>query len=109
MANSLVLFIITFSILGSFGKANDIILSSNYSSFYACLIRNGLDASIVVGRSNSTEYEYLNYQWQLKPPTILPLAYILVREESHGRVAVRCGRASGVRLVAKSGGHSFEK
>ncbi|KXN71232.1 FAD-binding domain-containing protein [Conidiobolus coronatus NRRL 28638] len=54
------------------------------------------------------EYEAANYQWNLRNP-IIPLGIFSVVDKNEIQIAVKCSTMTNVSIVAKSGGHSYEK
>jgi len=92
----------TFSLI-SLSSAQD------YNSFRSCLIERGIGSRQIVQRGNSRAYGDLNYQFRQNPPQITPLAYVLPTRESHIVGLVQCGRRWNIRVIARSGGHQYEK
>jgi len=83
---------------------------TSFKSFKKCLITKNVDSTRIVHRRNGSKtYRSLNYQWQLRLSQIYALAYVLPLTESDVTATVACGHAHGVRLLPRSGGHSFEK
>ncbi len=76
----------------------------------SCLESNGSNTTLifVVRSTNSERYDLINYQWNTVSE-ILPLAYIVPKSTEDVQNAIRCGKASNIRMFAKSGGHSYEK
>ncbi|KAJ6646920.1 Berberine bridge enzyme-like 21 [Pseudolycoriella hygida] len=76
----------------------------------SCLEANGSNTtSIFVARNTHSErYNSVNYQWNTNSE-IFPLAYIVPQTTKDVQNAVRCGKASNVRMFPKSGGLSYEK
>jgi len=72
------------------------------------LSANGLPPGNFVVQGN-WDYAQLNSPWQLKPPKTHPLAFVLPRDEGEVMATVHWARKLGIRVVAKGGGHSFEK
>jgi len=81
-----------------------------FKTFKKRLISKNVNSTSIVHRRNGSKtYRSLNYQWQLGLSQIYPLAYMLPLTESDVEATVACGHAHGVRVVPRSGGHSFEK
>lgn len=76
----------------------------------SCLQSNGSNTTsiLVVRNTNSNRYDSINYQWNTISD-IFPLAYIVPLSTKDVQNAIRCGRATNVRIFPKSGGHSYEK
>lgn len=76
----------------------------------SCLESNGSNTTsiFVVRNTNSERYDLVNYQWNTVSE-IFPLAYIVPTSTKDVQNAIRCGKASNVRMFPKSGGHSYEK
>jgi FAD/FMN-containing dehydrogenase len=54
-------------------------------------------------------YSKLNYQFNTRIPEILPLAYVVPNSAEDVQIAVKCGKSLSIEMIAKSGGHSYEK
>lgn len=85
------------------------VIGLKFEEFSSCLLGSGIDSNSIVIRSNSSVYDFLNYQWQLKPPFPRPLAFIVPHSERDVKVTVYCGNKYGIHLMPKGGGHSLEK
>jgi len=82
---------------------------NKFREFKSCLLERGIEPGRIVERSDSNEYIALNFHWQLKRPDIFPLAYVITKDEDSVATSVACGTEHKVRVVPRSGGHSFEK
>jgi len=78
--------------------------------FAACLQQNGSPDSMLVSRDSSPEkYKKLNFQWNTRLGYIQPMAILLIRNATDVSNGVKCARELNIRIVPKSGGHSYEK
>lgn len=86
-------------------------LTKVINEFKACLESNGLNTTsmFVLQNNNCARYNSLNYQWNTISPQVFPLAYIVPKSTEDVQNAIRCGRATNVRIFPKSGGHSYAK
>ena len=64
--------------------------------------------AIVSLTTNSTYYNVLNHQWNLRKTPVFPVAFFLPLNTQHVQFAVRCGSKVGVQLIPSSGAHSYE-
>jgi len=92
------------SLLANFGSST---AEKHLIELKKCITFQNIPA--VFRNSNSTVYNQLNKPFQLKPPLTEPLAFIFPRNERDVMSTVDCCRSLGIRLVPKSGGHSYEK
>jgi hypothetical protein len=80
--------------------------------FEACLIKKGFPLKSLIFRENKStrsNYDSLNYQWNKYYGEKRPLAYVLPRKVEEVQLSVICAGKAGLRVVAKSGGHSYTK
>jgi FAD/FMN-containing dehydrogenase len=73
--------------------------------FENCL-RIGIPKAKVL--TEGEEYEAANYQWNLRNP-VTPLGIFSVVDRNEIQIAVKCSTMTNVPIVAKCGGHSYEK
>jgi len=80
------------------------------NAFKDCIVRQGLplDPIFLTKESNPTLYATVNHQWNLRLVQIDPLAYFLPTSTSVVQIGVKCAKDSNIRVVPKSGSHSFE-
>jgi len=76
-----------------------------------CIVQTGGSnpSDIVEFGVDDASYAELNYQWNILHALKTPLGYFTVRTVSDVQAAVRCASQHFVRLVPKSGGHSYEE
>jgi hypothetical protein len=74
-------------------------------NFENCLRADLPKAKILI---EGEEYEAANYQWNLRNP-VTPLGIFSVVDRNEIQIAVKCSTMTNVSIVAKSGGHSYEK
>ncbi|KAJ9087882.1 hypothetical protein DSO57_1028726 [Entomophthora muscae] len=86
---------------------NQLATLANSTAIFRCLLDNGIPSARVVQPNHST-YAALNFQWISRNP-LKPLAYLRASAATHIQAAVRCSSETGVPIVARAGGHSFEK
>ncbi|KAJ9087889.1 hypothetical protein DSO57_1028733 [Entomophthora muscae] len=86
---------------------NQLATLANSTAIFQCLLGNGIPSARVVQPNYST-YAALNFQWISRKP-LKPLAYLRASAATHIQAAIRCSSETGVPIVARAGGHSFEK
>lgn len=76
-----------------------------------CLTSAGVDDKKIHTREHTRENKYfeLNFQWNTLNGYMTPLVYLVATEISDIQKAVVCSRLTKVRIVARSGGHSYVK
>ena len=78
-----------------------------------CLENARIPAQQIVIRDDPStdpaEYEDLNWQWSKLKGEIRPLIYLVAESAGDVSAAVRCSTQAGIRIVARSGGHSYVK
>lgn len=107
-------FIILFAIwnCGSIALKADKDVSSKEAElkrFETCLLSSGTSAENIVFHGNRQEYDKLNWQWNSLNGNITPLAYVVAKSVSDVQNSVICSKSSNVRIVPRSGGHSYLK
>ncbi|KAF8656100.1 hypothetical protein HU200_060806 [Digitaria exilis] len=85
--------------------------SASSDSFLQCL-STVIPSNLVFTQSSSSFTSVLQSSVQnpkfITNTTVRPLCIITASDVSHVQSAVRCGRANGVRLRVRSGGHDYE-
>lgn len=74
-----------------------------------CLASAGVDSRDIHFRNSGKIYTELNWQWNTLNGYVEPLAYLLATTVSDIQNAIRCCQSSNIRIVPRSGGHSFLK
>lgn len=77
--------------------------------FKTCLLSSGTSAEGIVSRGNGPKYDKLNWQWNALNGNLTPLAYVVAKNVVDVQNAVNCSKSSNVRIVPRSGGHSYMK
>lgn len=77
--------------------------------FETCLLSSGTSAENIVFRGSGQEYEKLNWQWNAVNGYVMPMAYVVAKNVSDVQNSVICSKSSNVRIVCRSGGHSYVK
>lgn len=80
-----------------------------YAALSSCLKSMGANLKDLYRRGSGSAYDKLNFQWNSLNGYVKPLAYFLPNNDHDVRTAVLCCRLSDVRVVARSGGHSYIK
>lgn len=75
----------------------------------ACLSSAGVDRNKIHVRDSGPEYDELNWQWNTINGYVTPLVYLVATRVSDIQTAVICCKQSKVRIVPRSGGHSYVK
>lgn len=76
-------------------------------AFEICLVSKD-QSYLITPFSNQSLYKKLNLENVNLQHSVYPLAYFLPRKTSHVKIAVKCGRETNIRVIPKSGGHSYE-
>lgn len=81
--------------------------------FETCLLSSGTSAESIVFRGNGPEYgpvyDKLNWQWNALNGYVIPTAYVVAKNVVDVQNSVICSKSSNLRIVARSGGHSYLK
>lgn len=83
--------------------------SSEKGKLLDCLELAGVNSSNIHFRNSGEKYTELNWQWTTLNGQIEPLAYLVATAISDIQYAITCCQLSNIRVVARSGGHSFVK
>lgn len=87
------------------------IIDPQLKRLVACLISAGVDGNKIDTREHTGTNDYieLNFQWNTLNGYIQPLVYLVATDVSDIQKAVVCSRLTKVRIVPRSGGHSYVK
>ncbi|XP_037024135.1 chitooligosaccharide oxidase-like [Bradysia coprophila] len=80
-----------------------------YNLLFGCLVSLGVNWNNIHHRNSSPAYDELNFQWNSLNGHVEPLAYLVAHHVSDVQKAVTCCGLTKVRIVARSGGHSYIK
>lgn len=78
-------------------------------SLVDCLTSTGIDSKKIHLRKSGNAYTELNWQWNTLNGRMEPLGYLVATETSDIQNAIICCKSTDIRIVAKSGGHSYVK
>lgn len=84
-------------------------LDQQYNLLLGCLISAGVNSDNIHHRNSGVAYDELNFQWNTLNGHVEPLAYLVASHVSDIQKAVTCCGLTKVRIVARSGGHSYIK
>ncbi len=88
---------------------NDMVIDDRYDKLIDCLVKAGITDGKIYPRNDGPEYKELNYQWNTLWGDMTPLVYLKATTVSDIQNAVICSVKSKIRIVARSGGHSYSK
>ncbi|XP_037024131.1 uncharacterized FAD-linked oxidoreductase YvdP-like [Bradysia coprophila] len=80
-----------------------------YNLLFGCLVSLGVNWNNIHHRNSGPAYDELNFQWNSLNGHVEPLAYLVATHVSDVQKAVTCCGLIKVRIVARSGGHSYIK
>lgn len=90
-------------------KKDKIIKGTLLKRFETCLLSSGTSAENIVFRGSGPGYEKLNWQWNDIHGYVTPMAYVVARNVVDVQNSVICSKSTNVRIVPRSGGHSYLK
>lgn len=94
------------SFLLSIQTTND---NDRLKKFADCLSLAGVKSKNLISRDDGNEYNEANFQWNSLNGYIQPMAYLLAKNVSDVQNAVICSKSLHIRIVPRSGGHSYVK
>lgn len=80
-----------------------------FKSLETCLILAGVKDKNIIPRNNGHKYAEWNYQWNTLNGYVKPMAYLVADDVFDIQTAVLCCKLLKIRLVVRSGGHSYLK
>lgn len=85
-------------------------IDETFVNLKSCLVEGEIDEEHIVYRDNDDVlYNDLNYQWNTWSGYIEPMAYLTAKNVSDIQTAIICCKLLNIHIVARSGGHSFDK
>lgn len=108
-------FVRTFSVVVIMLVTNFIVIKAKsinetqIENLRSCLLIGGIDQKNIIFKSDTDVYNELNYQWNKRRGYIEPMAYVTVKTNSDIRTSIICCKLLNIRIVARGGGHSFDK
>ncbi len=84
-------------------------IDDRYDKLIVCLTKSGITDGKIFPRNDGPEYNELNYQWNTFWYNMAPLVYLKATTVSDIRIAVKCCVKTKIRIVPRSGGHSYVK